>query len=187
MTSQAKQTQAVKEAPFTQEQWNDLVERTALLFHFDPARKEKMAGHQIMKLVGALPFLAGCRNPRRTALTHLATYVIAASEGGKDLFLHSFADNCDLFSRLERISHFDGGVQAIIQRGMNLLALAMLEDHHKDSREDLQHRKYNPVNAGAWGYNTMKADLKKKIMAIPSPGMERILPVGPGPDGYWDV
>ncbi len=184
---QTKQSELPKEAAFTDRMWNDLVDRTAGLFHFDDPRKEKMANHQVMKLVGALPFLAGCRNPYRIALSHLATYVMAASEGGKDLFLHSFADNSDLFSRLERISHFDGGDPAVIQRGMNLLALAMLEDHRKDSLEDRQNRKYNPLNAGAWDYEKMAGELKKAIASVDCPGMEQILSSGPGPDGYWDV
>ena len=187
MLPKAQQTEMLQEAAFTQNQWNDLVDRTALLFHFDASRKEKMANHQVMKLVGALPFLAGCRNPQRIALSHLATYVMAASEGGKDLFLHSFADNSDLFSRLERISHFDGGDPVVIQRGMNLLALAMLEDHRKDSLEDRQNRKYNPLNAGAWDYEKMAEELKKAIGSVNCPGMENILSLTPGPDGYWDV
>ncbi len=176
-----------QEALFTEEQWIDMVDRISTLFHFSPMKRARMTSHKIMKLVAALPFLADCRNPQRIALSHLATYVIAASDRGKDIFLHNFSDNDNLFTRLERISHFDGGNEIIIKRGMNILALAMLADHKMDSVEDKRNRKYNPINMGAWKFENANENLRKEVLSVSCPKMDEILDIGPGIESYWDV
>ena len=123
LNAELKTVDPVVESDFTEARWLELVDRVSLLFHMDADRKEKILGNKAMKLTAAIPFIAGCRNPERTALSHLTIYIAAASEGGKDVFGHNFSDNDDVFTRLERISHFDGGDERLTGRGMNLLAL----------------------------------------------------------------
>jgi hypothetical protein len=185
LNAELKTVEPVVESDFTEARWIELVDRVSLLFHVDTDRKEKILQNKAMKLTAAIPFIAGCRNPMRTALSHLTIYVAAASEGGKDVFGHNFSDNDDIFTRLERISHFDGGDEKLIDRGMNLLALAMLEDHKADADDDRLKGKYNPVNTGAWRYEETVGKLKDRINAVPCRSMDNIY----GPDqapGYWD-
>lgn len=185
LNAELKTVDPVVESEFSEARWLELVDRVSLLFHVSEDRKEKILRNKAMKLTAAIPFIAGCRNPMRTALSHLTIYTAAASEGGKDVFGHRFSDNDDLFTRLERISHFEGGDERLIDRGMALLALAMLEDHKADAEEDRLKGKYNPVNSGAWNYEETAAKLKSRIKALPCQAMDSIY----GPDqapSYWN-
>ena len=121
---------------FSNQEWNDLSNRIVKLFQLNNADQKKLVNSKLGKLVASIPYLAACDEPKRIALSHLTTLYLAAHETGKDVFLHNFTDNSSLLKRLDRISHFDGGNQDIIDRGMNLLALIMLSDHIKDCIED---------------------------------------------------
>lgn len=163
---------------FDNDLWLDLVARVSGFTGLSPRKQELLKSNKVAKLVAALPFLARCPNPHRIALSHLSIYLLASSEEGKDLFLHDFSDNSDIFGRLERIMHFEGGNREIIDRGMNLLALAMLGDHHRDRFIDRKKGKYNPLNAGVWSYEKTKKELTGKIESVASPDMDEILTTG---------
>jgi hypothetical protein len=102
--------------------WPAILSDVNSLFRFSPETIEKLTHSRIAKLTAAIPFIAGCRNPVRIALSHLIYVLSAKAPSIAQHFLHSFADNENVFSRLERISHFPDGDPLIIQRGMNLLA-----------------------------------------------------------------
>ena len=162
------------EGRFTDRMWEAMVDRLGLVFSLTEERKSAVRDNAVMKLTGALPYLAGCERPDRTALAHLSVYMLAALPGGKDVFAHDFRDNADLFRRLERISHFDGGDARIIRRGMNQLALAMLSDHVHDADEDQRIGKYNPVKAGEWDAAELTGSLLKENEAVDCPRMDEI-------------
>ena len=103
-------------------QWPTILSDVNSLFHFSPETIEKLAHSRIAKLTAAIPFIAGCKNPVRIAISHLIYVLSAEIPNIAQYFLHSFADNENVLSRLERISHFPDGDPLIIQRGMNLLA-----------------------------------------------------------------
>jgi len=175
------------EKKFSEEQWMELVDRLTEVFHIAPERKQRILQNRVMKLTAAIPFVAGCSHPARTALSHLSIYLLAASQGGKDLFEHSFPDNDDLFTRLERISHFHSGNEVLIKRGMNMLALAMLEDHKTDAEEDKHNRKYNPLNSGVWDYEVLTAQLRKEISIVPSKELDAVMEINTDLPGYWET
>ena len=174
------------ENSFNEEQWIELVDRLTEVFHIEPERQQRILRNRVMKLTAAIPFVAGCSHPARTALSHLSIYLLAASQGGKDLFGHNFLDNDDLFTRLERNSHFQGGNEVLIRRGMNMLALAMLEDHRTDGAEDLKSGKYNPLNSGVWDYDALSTQLRKDISAVPSKELDAVIEINTDLPGYWD-
>lgn len=175
----------VHEMDFSLTQWHDLTERISFIFDIDKEKLLIMRSNKVMKLVASLPFIAGCRNPHRIALSHLSIYMLASVEGGKDIFQHNFTDNDSLFSRLERISHFDGGDQLIIKRGMNMIAFAMLEDHQNDKSDDATMRKYNPLNSDAWDYKKEAEKLRREIHSVECPKLDEILNIDTSPLGYW--
>lgn len=174
------------EYQFTEEQWTELVDSLSTVFKISPSRKNRILNNKVMKLTAAIPYAAGCRNPKRVSLSHLAIYLLAATQGGKQFFQHGFHDNDDLFSRLERISHFDGGNEIIINRGMNMLALAMLEDHITDAPGDRAEGKYNPINEGFWNYEKLSAALREKITSVPCKTLDSIMNINSDIPGYWD-
>lgn len=175
------------EHQFPEELWAELVDRLSVVFRISPSRKNHILNNKVMKLTAAIPFAAGCRNPMRVSLSHLAVYLLAATPGGgKEIFQHGFHDNEDLFTRLERISHFDGGDEVIINKGMSMLALAMLEDHKSDAEKDRAEGKYNPINSGFWDYDKLFAELRKKIFSVPCKSLDSIMNINKGVPGYWD-
>ena len=100
-----------------------------------------VCGRHAAQLIGALPILAGCAHPERTALSHLTT-LIAASRNP-----HVFGQKPSesIRDRLRPIETFENGDRDIIERGMTLLELAslsraILATPACDGRRDRDHR-----------------------------------------------
>jgi len=172
---------------FPEQDWIDLRNRISNLFHLNDEDQKKLMGNKMAKLVAAIPYLALCNEPKRTALTHLTTLFLASHEAGRDIFLHNFSDNFSLLNRLERISNFDGGNRLVIDRGMNLLSIVMLSDHIKDSIEDKMKKKYNPVESGIWNAQNEIKILEKKIRDNQCPEMEKIINVDEAKANWWHI
>jgi len=95
------------------------------------------------------------------------------------------ADSASVFARLRLGMSFDGGDSAIAERGMSLLAAEMVSDYRRDAEEDVFLKKYNPISAGDWDYETVVADLKRKIEAVDCPEMDAIMSVDTAPEVLW--
>lgn len=160
---------------FLADEWPDLVDSIAGSFAFAPAEREAFASSRVAALIGALPFLATCIEPRRYALSHLGTYVVAARAAAKAAFLHTPADDAFLTRRLEPIGDFPGGDRSVIERGMDLLALVMLGGYERDREADAAAGKYNPLNAKAWDLVKARAELAASVAATACPDMDAIL------------
>lgn len=119
----------------------------------------RFAANKVARLVGLLPFLAGCEEAERTALAHLATYVIAGRGGARASFDHKPADDRDPLARLETISHFQSGDSRILEAGLRRLALCMVAGYRRDAEKDRAAGAYNPLAAGAWEGEAMVAKL----------------------------
>ena len=163
--------------------WMRLTESIGRAFGLTKDRIEGMKANPVLKMVGALPYFAGCDEPERTALAHMGTYMLASLEPTKDAFSHNFQDSADPARRLERISHFPGGDPAVIDRGMKLLTIAMLGDHLHDAELDAEVGKLNPVNAGHWDAEELIEELRDDLAESPCPEMDAVL--GPSPTGFW--
>lgn len=145
---------------------------------------EKMQNNQLARLVAGLPFIAGCDNAERVALTHLLTIYLASNDWKKE-FLHGESDNEGIFRRLERISHFDGGDPAVIRKGMLLLAAAMISDHKHDAVADMAFGKFNPLNAGDWNHDMMMQEIREEIKTIGDTELESYFEAETFYDAYW--
>ncbi|MDY4611886.1 MAG: hypothetical protein SPD11_14860 [Sphaerochaetaceae bacterium] len=134
--------------------------------------------NRILRLIAALPYLAGCSQPERIALVHMATYILMSEPGlPKQAFLHDELDDRNLFARLSLLDTFPDGDGRIIKRGMNLLALVMVQDHMHDMAADAAAGKYNPVAAGIWPPERTRTELVKEITNTPCAEMDEILPL----------
>lgn len=171
---------------FLTDEWPGLVDSIAKAFSFPATEREAFASCRVAALIGALPFLSSCTEPRRCALAHLGTYVLAARSASKDAFLHSPADDAFLGRRLEQIGDFLGGDRALIVRGMELLALVMVAGYQRDREADAAKGKYNPLNSKAWDYEKMRAEQALSVAAIPCPEMDAILDPSAATSTTWE-
>jgi hypothetical protein len=169
---------------FSEETWKEIVAITAASFSMDAARAAKLLGNVTAKLIAAIPFIAGCREPMRTALAHLATFIVSGSAAAEKVFDHKPEDNYDVLARLATIAHFEGGDPAIINRGMKQLAAMMIEGYRKDIASDKARGLYNPVADGKWNAEEKLASLTSSIASVPSPEMEAIS-VSPLAGVWW--
>ncbi|HOX32479.1 MAG TPA: hypothetical protein PLB91_09110 [Spirochaetales bacterium] len=172
---------------FTHATWKRLSATMASGFAMDRSRAEAFAGNPTAKLIGALPFLAGCRAPERCALAHLAVFVLGGASGpARELFDHAESDDYDVLARLSSIASFDGGDPALIARGMKLLAIVMIAGYKKDLAADRAAGRYNPLGAGAWDAEALLRSLRSQVEAIPAPEMDEILGLDAALRGYWE-
>jgi hypothetical protein len=166
--------------------WTELTERLSLFLSLSKEQSVKLKESRLAELIGAIPFLAGCTEPEKQAMTHLLTTFLASHKAGKDLFSHNFSHNYSLQKRLEPISHFEGGNREILKRGMDLLAVIMLSDHKKDSFMDRRKGKYNPLNAGIWNYDAEIARLEDSIKSVECPSMDGIISFEEAKAYWWE-
>lgn len=164
--------------------WPEIAGSVAKAFRMHDEEAEWLENKRIAKLIGAIPFLAGCDQPERTAVTHLSTYLLSIRET-KPFFNADPSDDVDILERLRLIMSFRGGDASVIDKGMSLLALSMLDDYKRDIHIDETFGKYNPVVSGAFDYESIRADLVKRIEAVDCPQMEEILDSDMGTDSYW--
>ena len=170
---------------FDQTIWIELLDRITTVFKIDKVRRNQLNSNPVFRLVAALPYLAGCDEPQRTSLSHMATFILAADDATRDVYAHNFQDSSDLRRRLEPISHFTNGHPRIIERGMQLLTLAMLSDHLHDAESDKALNKLNPIVAGHWDAVGMMSRIRRNLAMNPCPEMDEILNPDQAPS-FWD-
>jgi hypothetical protein len=170
---------------FNDKAWKEIVAITASAFNMEDEKKARLAAAPTPKLIAAIPYLAGCREPKRTALAHLATYIVAASEAGQATFDHNGGDNYDVLARLQTIANFEGGDPAIINRGMKTLASIMIRGYQKDAKSDKAAGLYNPLSDGNWDAKAKLASLQSAIATTPNEEMDAIVSEGADRGSFW--
>ena len=146
--------------------------------------KQAFKSKDVARLIGSLPFIAGCDDAHRTAVTHLGTYVLSVRET-KPYFHALPEDNSGVFERLRLGCNFKGGDRDILEKGMSILALIMVNDYNRDMHIDDAIGKYNPLSDGSFDYEALREDLEKKIEAVVCPEIDRIICGDVGTRGYW--
>jgi hypothetical protein len=153
--------------------WERLCKAVAETFRFTARERMEFSRNATAKLIGAIPFAAGCDEAERTALAHLALYMTEI-RGGSRIGAHTPADNASPLARLRLIASFKGGDRRIIDHGMNRLALIMLRGYERSKAEDARRRIYNPLNDGSWDAGAMEARLTKAL--LPGNILDHIVP-----------
>jgi hypothetical protein len=166
--------------------WQEIVSIIASSFAMDESRKTALANNAVAKLIAAIPFQAGCREPERTALAHLATYILAASAPAKKAFTHKSQDDYDVLARLAAIAGFEGGDPVVINRGMKLLAISMISGYKRDAGSDKTKGIYNPVSSGKWNADDKIASLTSAVAAAPNVEMDQIMTPQKAAQAWWD-
>lgn len=182
--NETKVSNKLEVGDFTDAIWNNLIEKTGLVFSFSSEYVAVISGNYVLKLVAAIPYLANCDEPERYALAHMGTFILAGHEATRSAFAHNFKDSVDLKRRLETISYFSSGDERIIKWGMNLLTIAMINDHMNDAKDDLAEGKMNPVNAGHWDADTLIMKLKEDLSEISHNQLETLM-IGVEEQTFW--
>lgn len=181
VTTRSKVTMAQFEAT-----WNEIADSLADAFRMQPHEREWFRNKPVARLIAAIPLMAGCQDAERTAVAHLGSYLLSI-KSTKPYFTATTADDTDIFERLRLGMNFVGGDQAVIDRGMSMLALCMVIDYAQDTAEDRMRGKYNPVESGAFDYGAIREDLERRIAAVECPEMEMILRDFDTQDGWWSL
>ncbi len=159
-------------------EWYYLVKETARVFRLTEKEINRLENSNTAKIIATIPFEANCKDPERTAIAHLCLYV-AEIQGYQKFCSHQISDDTDIFNRLSFISTFEGGNQTIIEHGMNILALIMLEGYKKSELKDKQNNVYNPLVSGVWDYRQIKNKLIWEINKIKVPDLDWIFTFNP--------
>lgn len=177
-------TQKVSRASrWTESTWLEISDHVAQTFRLSEEETVQFRASHIAKLLGAIPYLAGCDNPMRCAVSNLAVYMMSVGSA-KEAFNATAGDDQDVFARL-KLARYDGGDQAIIDRGMALIALNMIADYKRDVIFDVANEKHNPVASGAWDYAEVAGALIGQIEAVDCPEMDDIADVHTIVDKNW--
>ena len=171
---------------FLDADWERLCGLVAEAFRMDDAERARLAGSRAARIIGALPYLAGCRNSERTALAHLAAFVLACRGGTRMVFDHAPADDAEILARLEPVARFPGGDPAVIRKGMALLGLLMLGGYEQDREKDAVSGEYNPLNSGAWKAKEVRARLAAEAASAKVPELDTIMTLEEAETGWWD-
>lgn len=170
---------------FPEKAWKEIASIISSSFSMDAGRSKRLLSNHTAKLIAALPYLAGCREPERTALAHLATFVVAGSGAGESVFDHKAGDDYDALARLATIGGFEGGDLAIIGKGMDNLAIMMIRGYMKDLQRDKDKGLYNPVGQGRWDAKAMLASLSCAAAAVRDEEMDLIVALGSEQRDWW--
>ena len=171
---------------FLDADWERLTGLIAETFRIDDSERARLTASRAARITGALPYLAGCRNPERTALAHLAVFVLASRGGARKVFDHAPADDAEPLARLEPIGRFPGGDPAVIRKGMALLGLLMLGGYERDREKDAASGEYNPLNSGTWKAGEGRARLAAEAASAKVPELDAILGTDEAVRGFWE-
>ena len=173
---------------FDDSEWARLTSLITEVFRMDDAERVRLESSRAARITGALPYLAGCRNPERTALAHLAAFVLACRGGARKVFDHGPADDAEILARLEPVGRFPGGDPAVIRKGMALLGLLMLGGYERDRENDAVSGEYNPLNSGAWKAEEIRARLAAEAASAKVPELDAIIRTDEASvRGFWDA
>lgn len=142
--------------------WEYFVQEMKKVFRFTRKETKWFRNCKTAKLIATIPFAGGCDEPERTAIAHLCIY-LAEIRGFQKYYAHLPSDDCDLFKRLGFISTFEGGNKDVIEYGMNLLALIMIEGYHRSEEKDKRLGTYNPFVSDTWNYQIMKQKILQSL------------------------
>lgn len=165
-------------------EWNYMISELSKVFKLSESEKTKLYDNPTAKIIAAIPFVAKCINPERIAISHLGIFLMEIN-GFQKYCAHLPTDDYDIFVRLERISHFQGGDKKIIDHGIALLAYIMLEGYKKSKVYDYKNNIYNPLNSYKWNYSLIKNKLIKKLSLNPCPALDSLFYTGPAAPSWW--
>ena len=176
--------QVCRATQWTEGTWSEITDLVAKEFGLSETRLQALRSKSIAKLIGAIPYLAGCDHADELAVSNLRHYVMSCGVGAK-LYAATAENSDDVFGRLSP-AQYQGGDEAIIRRGMSLIALNMLADYQRDVELDQELGKYNPIGTGDWNYDEKLDELLTNVTSVECPEMDDIVEVHEIMDAFWN-
>lgn len=124
-------------------EWPVLLKLAAIGGNFSEEETRMLNNAMVGKLLSAIAYLSGCKDPDRIAVLHLIALVAATR--CKKVVNHRVKES--LRERLIPFLYFPGGNKEVIKAGTLLLELLSLEDHKTDFLEDMINNKENPLSS----------------------------------------
>jgi hypothetical protein len=170
---------------FHDEIWDKIVSFTTDIFGLTPDKSEVLRNNIVAKIIAAIPYLAECYNPDRSAISHLGTYIISQHSLVHYIYSLRASDTRSINARLVELSQFDGGDRKIIERGMNLLHLTMISSYRGvRSTDSVRGGKSKSITRkGNGGVSISK--LVRQIESVECKEMDEIFPVTRALQGEW--
>jgi len=165
--------------------WGKLADIAVDALRMTDGEAGRFRSSRVARLVGLLPYLAGCDDAERTALSHLATLVVAGRGEARRAFDHAPADDAEPLARLRTISDFKGGDEAIISRGLALLGLCMVSGYRRDLEADRLLGSYNPVLEAPKAADAAETSLRRALEAGKPNDADAVLSVDEAVKAYW--
>jgi hypothetical protein len=165
--------------------WETLADKVCTTFSFTDEESRSFLNNKVAELIGCLPKIAGTQTPERDGCSNLAVYIMSIRET-RQFYNHQKCDDTDVFARLQNIMNFNGGDLNLLQKGMALLALMMVNDYKRDEEDDREVRKYNPITAGTWIFNELRYQILKDYEKIESDKIDSILTLSECATLLWE-
>lgn len=165
--------------------WDKLSDIASDSLRMTDGESARFRSSRVARLVGLLPYLAGCEDAERTALSHLATLVIAGRGEARRAFDHCPADDVEPLARLRTISDYKGGDETILSRGLALLGLCMAVGYRRDAEADRLLGAYNPVLKAPETAGEAEATLRQALAAGAPNDADAVLSLAEAEKGYW--
>ena len=163
--------------------WNNLVNIVSSAFHLTEKERIALYKSRIARLIAAIPYLAGCEDVERTAISHLGIYMFTIRT--RNFFCTGTEEIKGLFKRMRMINNYLGGKTTLLERGMNLILLNILAEYEHDLSETWNPKKQDPMIAGIWYLKEEKDDLIKRIKAVNAPYMDEIITIEQAMIEWW--
>ncbi len=144
-------------------------------FQLNEKEYEKLLTNEVARFIVALPFVAGCENAQEKALAHLKIYATGVKCDTYPIESCTSCDTSTVYEDLGMLSSFEGGNEKIVQHGMTILSLVMLEAYKDRTFSDIEKGTYNPLNDGTWDYYALKASLLEEIKESPYPKLDDLI------------
>ena len=154
--------------------WDSFVTQISKVFRLTKEEENNFKNSITAKIIATIPFVAGCKDAERTAIAHLSLYMVE-KQGFQDYCCHLPSDDDNLLERLSFISTFEGGNQLVIEHGMYILALIMIEGYKHSAKKDIKYGIYNPIANGKWHYTTKKNEILTVLKKFPCEELDSLL------------
>ncbi|MCR4953628.1 MAG: hypothetical protein K6A43_06080 [Treponema sp.] len=157
-----------------EQKWEYYVDAIADIFRLEESEIRNLRNSVTAKIIAAIPFAAECKDADRTAIAHLSLYMVE-KKGFQEYCCHLPSDDEYLLKRLAFISTFEGGDEAVIEHGMYMLALIMVEGYKRSAHRDIKYGIYNPIANGKWNYAKTKKEILDILNKTPNKELDSIM------------
>jgi len=169
---------------FPESAWVEIVENTVISSNLSGIEEQKIRKNPVARLLAALPYYAGCKNPDQLAALKLGMYV--AGMRNPAMFAHR--ENQTVRERIEPGVLCPSGDPEIIEIATSFLELISLNDHIHDFEEDMKTGHPNPIGTNMLFHYARRDQLVYEIENVYNQDVvQRMMQVVNPMMAWWDT